>query len=108
MNDKKINCVLHIDTSDNKKTLLTLTIGKEKIRRETETAEKTSQILLPQINIILKENNLEMKDISEIFVNPGPGSYTGCRVGITVANALGWLLDIPVNGKKNNIVDPVY
>jgi len=38
-----------------------------------------------------------IKDIKEIKINSGPGSFTGLRVGVTVANMLGFLLDIPVN-----------
>ena len=35
-----------------------------------------------------------------IEVETGPGSFTGLRVGVSVANALGYSLGIPVNGKK--------
>ena len=38
--------------------------------------------------------------VDEIEVDRGPGSYTGIRVGVSVANALGFALNIPVNGKK--------
>lgn len=67
-----------------------------------------SQILLPAILEILKKNKKSIKDITEVKVNPGPGSFTGTRVGVAVANALGFALDIPVNGKKGKIALPVY
>jgi tRNA threonylcarbamoyladenosine biosynthesis protein TsaB len=51
----------------------------------------------------LRKNNFEVKDIKEIEVNTGPGSFTGLRVGISVANTLGFVLKIPVNGKKTEI-----
>jgi len=35
-----------------------------------------------------------------IEVETGPGSFTGLRVGVSVANALGFSLGISVNGKK--------
>ena len=53
----------------------------------------------------------KIKDISEIEVNTGPGSFTGLRVGVSIANALGWALGIPVNGKdlkKGEVVDIKY
>lgn len=40
-----------------------------------------------------------MKDINEIEVNTGQGLYTGLRIGISVTNAIGWALEIPVSGK---------
>ena len=58
-----------------------------------------------------KKKARTIKDITEIEVNLGPGSFTGLRVGGSVANALGWLLGIPVNGKdlcKGEFVDILY
>ena len=43
---------------------------------------------------------MEFKDLKEVEVEIGPGSFTGLRVGVSVANALGYSLNIPVNGKK--------
>ena len=40
-------------------------------------------------------------------LNIGPGSYTGLRVGAAVANALGFALQIPVNG-KDSAVELIY
>ncbi len=62
---------------------------------------KTGESLLPLIE------ELGISDVTEIEVNSGPGSFTGLRVGAAVANALGYLLDVPVNGKKT-IVIPKY
>lgn len=59
-----------------------------------------SQILLPLIDSLLEKNNLEYKDLKGIEVEVGPGSYTGLKVGVSVANALGYSLSIPVNGKE--------
>lgn len=59
-----------------------------------------SQILLPLIDSLLEKNNLEYKDLKGIEVEVGPGSYTGLKVGVSVANALGYSLNIPVNGKE--------
>ena len=67
-----------------------------------------SQALLPAIVTILKKNKIKIQDISAIEVASGPGSFTGTRVGVSVANALGFALNIPVNGKKGKIVQPKY
>ena len=49
---------------------------------------------------MLDLEKMDFKDLDGIEVETGPGSFTGLRVGVSVANALGFELDIPVNGKK--------
>ena len=63
-------------------------------------SQKKAQALLPFINEKLKDNGKTIHDLTEIEVFTGPGSFTGLRVGVSVAQALGWSLNIPVNGKK--------
>jgi tRNA threonylcarbamoyl adenosine modification protein YeaZ len=87
---------LFIDTSDREN----IVVGIDKKRFKTKAREEKSQKLLPFIVEVLKKEKKDFKDISEIEVNPGPGSFTGLRVGVSVANALGWALDVPVNGKN--------
>lgn len=99
--------LLYIDTSDNQKTI----VGLGQKRLEKPTGPDKSQPVLTLINQILKKNKKTLKDLTEIEVNTGPGSFTGLRVGIAVANALSWALKIPVNGKrvgKKKPVEPIY
>lgn len=85
---------LYIDTADREKVI----VGIDNERFETTAHEKASQELLPFIHEILKKNGKTVKDITEIEVNTGPGSFTGLRVGLAVADTLGWILKVPVNG----------
>lgn len=55
-----------------------------------------SETLLVRIEELLKHCKLKLSDLNQITVNPGPGSYTGLRIGITVANFLAWSLKIPI------------
>lgn len=48
------------------------------------------------IDDVLKECNLSPKDIDEIIVVNGPGSFTGIRIGITIAKVYAWSLNIPI------------
>jgi len=98
---------LFIDTSDREKII----VGIDEKRFESKAKEQSSQKLLPFIDEVLKKEEKTVKDITGIEVNTGPGSFTGLRVGVSVANALGWVLDIPVNGKnlrKGDTVDIEY
>lgn len=50
-----------------------------------------------KIHDLLKGSKKELKDISGIAVNKGPGSFTGLRIGLSVANALSYgLKGIPI------------
>ena len=99
--------ILSIDTSNNKKAIIEL--DGEKF--EIESGFGSSQQVLPLIEKILQKKGSRLSDLTEIKVNTGPGSFTGLKVGVTIANTLGYLLGIPVNGKKigpKSIVEPEY
>jgi tRNA threonylcarbamoyl adenosine modification protein YeaZ len=67
------------------------------------------QVILLMIDKILKKYRVEPEDLSAIQINVGPGSYTGLRVGLAIANTLSFALKIPVNGKKiGKIILPIY
>lgn len=48
------------------------------------------------IDELLKENNLQPRDLSAIAVSKGPGSYTGLRIGVSAAKGLCFSLDLPL------------
>ena len=100
--------ILKIDTTQREEVTVILADKNGKETKLVENQKVGSQALLPLIVKILKDKKLEFKDITGIEVNPGPGSFTGTRVGVSVANILGYALNIPVNGKKGNIVNPKY
>lgn len=87
---------LYIDTSDSDKVV----VGLDGEMFEAASKTEKSQKLLPFLMELLDEKGLSPKEITEIKVNTGPGSFTGLRVGISVASALGWALGVPVNGKR--------
>jgi len=59
-----------------------------------------SQELLPNIDKLLKNNKIKPEQLKWVVINLGPGSFTGLRVGISIANAFGYGLNIPVIGKS--------
>ena len=48
------------------------------------------------IEDILKENDLSPKSIDEIIVIKGPGSFTGIRIGVTIAKIFAYLQNIRI------------
>ncbi len=91
--------ILRIETASIGQVKVVLKGGAEEIVVEKKQ-QFGSQVLLNMIEKILKNGGVEMKDLKGIEVNTGPGSFTGIRVGVSVANALGFSLKIPVNGKQ--------
>ena len=59
-------------------------------------AEKQATALPTAVSEIMKQNNVQMADLSAIGVIVGPGSFTGIRLGIAYAKGLGIGLNIPV------------
>lgn len=53
---------------------------------------------MPTIEEALKKANLKPADIDGIAVSEGPGSYTGLRIGVTIAKTLAWTLKKPLVG----------
>jgi tRNA threonylcarbamoyladenosine biosynthesis protein TsaB len=101
--------VLKIDTSNNKKLTVQLDIdGKKDLITEDSTFLK-SEAALPVVQKLLDRNKLSITELEKIEVSRGPGSFTGLRVGVSIANALGFLLKIPVNDKRvGELEEPVY
>ncbi len=63
-----------------------------------EISRGQAEHLMPMINTVLANAGKEYKDIELIAVTHGPGAFTGIRVAMATAKALGLSLDIPVIG----------
>ena len=56
----------------------------------------TSGKMMPVLAQAFEKANLKPQDINKIFVVTGPGSFTGIRVGLTVAKTMAYSLNIPI------------
>lgn len=100
---------LLIDTSSNAEIVVGLKVDRRIFLQKQKVDFRKAQVVLPMIDKILKKHSFKPENISAIQVNAGPGSFTGLRVGLAIANALSFVLKIPVNGKKiGEIVLPIY
>ena len=64
--------------------------------------QRSAESLLPAIEHLLAEGQIDRGAIDRIAVAVGPGSFTGLRVGVTCANILAWGLSC--SGKKVDLV----
>ena len=87
---------LYIDTSSS--YLYTAIVENEKLISEIkeEFGQSLSEVALPKIASMFEKPNLAAKDINKIIVVDGPGSFTGIRIGITIAKVYAWSLNIPI------------
>ncbi len=102
-----MSVTLFIDTSAVNTASIALETDGKRFEKTSESKVLKSQMVLPMIEDMLLAHKIKLTDITAISVATGPGSFTGLRVGASVANTLGYLLDIPVNGKKT-LVLPKY
>ncbi len=85
---------LFIDTHDE---LITVSFVKDNdIFTKEVISESHSTHLLPLIDEMLKEKNIKLNDFNRIVVVNGPGSFTGIRIGLTVAKTISYSLNIPI------------
>lgn len=55
-----------------------------------------AETLHQKISTLLQSQNADWHDISGIVVYKGPGSFTGLRIGLSVANALAASYQVPI------------
>ncbi len=61
-----------------------------------EAWQRQSEKLVEEIDELFKRNGIKPKKINEVIASRGPGSYTGVRIGLTVAKVIATSLNIPL------------
>jgi tRNA threonylcarbamoyladenosine biosynthesis protein TsaB len=90
--------VLTIRT-DKSEAELGLFYGTEQRDYLTWPAERElSLTILDKITELLKRNDLSFQQLEGVVGFAGPGSFTGLRIGLTVANTLAYGLRVPIVG----------
>lgn len=86
---------LYIDTHSEKIIFVLFQNGHLK-KILQQYAVQHSSLIMPLLEQLLNEFHLTTKDLSDIIVVNGPGSFTGVRLGVTVAKTLAYTLNIPI------------
>jgi tRNA threonylcarbamoyladenosine biosynthesis protein TsaB len=61
-----------------------------------------AKVLLATIRDRLATQKADWKDIEAVVVYQGPGSFTGLRIGLTVANTISYGQNIPIVAEKGD------
>ena len=83
---------LFIDSS--RKSLSVALVEEDKLLlvSNVNSYSKHSNFLMNEIKNILEKADCTIYDVDDFVVLNGPGSFTGIRVGVTVAKTLAWVL----------------
>lgn len=87
---------LYIDTHMNKIVIVLYQEEQVKIKKEVVTNYNHSITTMPIIQEVIEGSNLTVRDLNQIIVVNGPGSFTGVRLGVTIAKTLAYTLNIPI------------
>ena len=87
---------LFIDTSLEDVSIALVKEGKELSQIHEYIPGKHSIYVTKYISDILKNNNLSPDNVDEIIVVNGPGSFTGIRIGVTIAKMFAYIKKISI------------
>ncbi|EAF2799753.1 tRNA (adenosine(37)-N6)-threonylcarbamoyltransferase complex dimerization subunit type 1 TsaB [Listeria monocytogenes] len=90
--------ILGMDTSSDTMTIALFNEGVVLGEYTTNLKKNHSVRLLPAIAALMDECGVKPTDLKKIAVAKGPGSYTGLRIGVTVAKTMAWDAGIPIVG----------
>ncbi|EAG0994513.1 tRNA (adenosine(37)-N6)-threonylcarbamoyltransferase complex dimerization subunit type 1 TsaB [Listeria monocytogenes] len=90
--------ILGMDTSSDTMTIALFNEGVVIGEYTTNLRKNHSVRLLPAIAVLMEECGVKPTDLEKIAVAKGPGSYTGLRIGVTVAKTMAWDAGIPIVG----------
>lgn len=87
---------LFIDTHDKNLIIGIYKDGKILDSEKKESTRNHGDYTMPMLQEVLNRNNISVHDLNEIIVVNGPGSFTGVRIGVTIAKTLAYCLNIPI------------
>lgn len=90
--------LLAIDTATRIASIALYGEGMVLSERTWYSNDKHTVELMPNIASLLEQQGIAPRELSGIAVAFGPGSFTGLRIGMSVAKGLAFSLDIPLVG----------
>jgi tRNA threonylcarbamoyladenosine biosynthesis protein TsaB len=81
---------LALETATDRASVAVGTGGGDAVEESLAGARRHAGALLPMIEAALRRRDVTLDRLSGVVVSDGPGSFTGLRVGASVAKALAW------------------
>jgi len=88
---------MYIDTSSNYLYIGIVEDEQLLTERKIKLDHDLSSLTLSNISEMFADVNANPNDINKIILVNGPGSFTGCRIGVTIAKTYAWSLHIPIS-----------
>ena len=89
---------LLIDTSNQPLSVALMQNDEVLAEITTDSKQNHSVQLMPAISQLFEQSKIAKQQLDAIIVAEGPGSYTGLRIGVTVAKTLAYALDVKLYG----------
>ena len=89
---------------DSSNTLLSVGLAKDgKVFDKIcyEAWQRQSEMMVTEVDNILSRNKIDKSELDAVVVGIGPGSYTGVRIGVTIAKTIAYALKIKIYAKSS-------
>ena len=91
-----MSTIIHLESATDVCSVVLAKEGKPIARREIVEDRSHAGVLATYIDEVFRESGLRPSSLDAVSVSMGPGSYTGLRIGVSVAKGLCYGNDLPL------------
>jgi tRNA threonylcarbamoyladenosine biosynthesis protein TsaB len=88
--------ILYLDTTSSFLYCAVLENNTLRNQIKEKLENNLSMYTLPKLHQLLSDCSISINDIDKIIAVNGPGSFTGIRIGLTIAKTIAWAKNIPI------------
>lgn len=88
--------LLALNTATSQTEIALIEKGKVLSEQSWLSSRDEAEKILPMLASLLQKKSKNSKPFDKIFVVEGPGPFTALRLGVTIANTLGFVFGVPI------------